>query len=110
MQRQEVMRIHRETGKKVTLIIYEKKMASDSKININLAQLQVNDLDSYLLKGDLLEKFKEEQVLKHLVVPLFAVGSKLYVSMANPKDIEAQQMIGFASGYTQIRNIEASPN
>ena len=60
MQRQEVMRIHRETGKKVTLIIYEKKMASDSKININLAQLQVNDLDSYLLKGDLLEKFKEE--------------------------------------------------
>lgn len=110
MQRQEVMQIHKETGKQVTLIIYEKKMASDSKINVNLAQLQVNDLDSYLLKGDLLEKFKEEQVLKHLVVPLFTIGSKLYVSMANPKDIEAQQMIGFASGYTQIRNIEASPD
>lgn len=110
MQHQEVMRLHRETGKKVTHIILEKEMASDSKINLTLAQIGVNDLESYILKGDLIETFKEDQVTKHLVIPLFAIGNKLYVSMADPTNIDAQQMIGFASGYTQIRNIEASPD
>jgi type IV pilus assembly protein PilB len=110
MQHQDVLRLHRETGKKVTHIILEKEMASDSKINLTLAQAGVNDLESYILKGDLLEKFKEDQVAKHLVIPLFAIGNKLFVSMADPTDIDAQQMIGFASGYTQIRNIESSPD
>lgn len=109
-QFQDIMRAHRETGKKVTHLIYQKKIAKKTKINLTLAQLGVNDLESYLLDLDLLEKFREDQVKKHMVIPLFSVGSKVYVSLADPADIEAQQMIGFASGFTQIRNIEASPD
>jgi type IV pilus assembly protein PilB len=107
MQHQNVMRIHRETGKRVTDIILEKGMASESKINVNLAQLGVNDLESYILNASLLEKFKEDQVIKHQVLPLFTIGNKIYVSMTDPTDIDSQQMIGFVSGYTLIRNIEA---
>ena len=109
-QLQDVMRIHRDTGKKVTFIILEKGMATQTKINANLAQLGVNDLESYLLDMDLLEKFKEDQVIKHQVIPLFAIGNKVYVSIADPTNIDAQQMIVFSSGYNQIRNIEASPD
>ena len=109
-QHQEVMRLHRETGKKVTLIISEKGFSTQTKLNVNLAQLGVNDLESYMLDLELLEKFKEDQVIKHQVIPLFAIGNKVYVSIADPKNIDAQQMIVFSSGYNQIRNIEASPD
>ncbi len=108
IQHESVLRIHRETGKRVTDIILEKGMASEAKININLAQLGVNDLESFIMSPDLIEKFKEDQVIKHQVLPLFVIGNKIYVSMADPTDIDAQQMIGFVSGYTLIRNIEAS--
>ncbi len=106
-QLQDVLRSQRESGKKVTHIIVQKKIANESKVNVTLAQLGVNDLESYLMDWELLEKFREDQVKKHMVLPLFAIGTKVYVSLADPTDIEAQQMIGFSSGYTQIRNIEA---
>jgi len=107
-QFQEVMQIYRESGTKVTHIILKKKFAKQSKINVTLAQLSVNDLESYLMDWDLLEKFREDQVKKHMVLPLFALGNKVYVSFTDPTDIEAQQMIVFASGHNQIRNIEAA--
>ncbi len=90
----------------MTLIISEKGFSTETKINVNLAQLGVNDLESYILDLELLEKFKEDQVIKHQVIPLFAIGNKVYVSIADPKNIDAQQMIVFSSGYNQIRNIE----
>ncbi|MBN1296100.1 type II/IV secretion system protein [bacterium] len=109
-QYQDVLRAHRETGTRITHIILQKRIANRTKINVTLAQLGVNDLESYLIDTELLEKFREDQVKKHMVIPLFAVGSKVYVSLADPSDIEAQQMVGFASGFTQIRSIEASPD
>lgn len=106
----DVLRIHRESGKKVTSIVIEKGFSNETKINVNLAQLGVNDLESYIIDMELVEKFKEDQVLKHQVIPLFAIGNKLYASFADPKNIEAQQMIVFSTGYNQIRSIEASPD
>ncbi|MCD4654693.1 GspE/PulE family protein [bacterium] len=109
-QLQEVLRAYRESGKKITNIIQQKKFANQAKINVTLAQLYINNLENYLMDWDLLEKFREDQVKKHMVLPLFALGNKVYVSLTDPTNIEAQQMIVFASGYNQIRNIEASPD
>ncbi len=108
-QFQDAMKIQQESGKKFTRIILEKEFTTPIKINSVLAFLACKDLDSYIPDQVLLEKFKEEQVRKHVVMPLFMLGNKAYVSMANPNDFEAQEMIAFSCGTNQIRNIEGSP-
>ncbi|MBN1355199.1 type II/IV secretion system protein [bacterium] len=108
-QYEESMSVHRNTGQKITKIIANRYNTESLKINTVLAGEGCNDLDSYIIENPLLDKFKEENVRKHVVMPLFTKGSQIYVSMANPSDFEAQQMVGFASGLTQIRNIPGNP-
>jgi len=107
-QHQDILDTHRNSGKKITKIVVDMQIASSDQINDAISSEGCNDLDSYIIDGSLLEKFKEEDVRKHIVIPLFTQGSQIYVSMANPNDFEAQQMIGFASGLTQVRNIVSS--
>ncbi len=106
-QYQDVLSLRKESGKKVTRISIEKNYATESRINACLALKGCTDLESYLPDSDLLEKFKEDQVRKHTIMPLFVLGQKIYIAMANPKDFEALQMIGFTSGLNQVRNVIA---
>ncbi len=105
----EIFRQHRDTGKVVTRLLLDKELVTVNQINTTLAAAGNSDLDSYIPDTDLLDKFREEQVRKHHVMPLFISGTKIYVAMVDPTNIDAQQMVGFASGFTQLRNIEASP-
>ena len=41
-------------------------------------------------------------------MPLFSLESKVFVSMSDPQNIEAQQMIYFATGMNQLRNVSGS--
>ena len=109
-QHLDVLKEHTSTGHKVTQILLDNKITTAVKINNCLATAGCTDLDSYIPEINLIEKFKEDRVRKHSVMPLFILGSKVYVAMVNPQDFEAQQMIGFSSGYTQIRNIVANPS
>ncbi len=106
-QYQDVLSLRKESGKKVTRIAIEKNYANESRINACLALKGCTDLESYLPDSDLMEKFKEDQVRKHNIMPLFVIGQKIYVAMSNPKDFEALQMIGFTSGLNQVRNVIA---
>lgn len=107
-QYQDVLSSRKESGKKVTRIVIEKNFSNESRVNACLALKGCSDLESYIPDADLLEKFKEDQVRKHGIMPLFVLGQKIYIAMSNPKDFEALQMIGFTSGLNQVRNVLAS--
>ncbi len=106
-QQTEILKIVSDTDQKATHILAEKKLALPSKINLILAQANCPDLTSYFVDSKLTERFQENKIRKHGVMPLFVSGSNIYVSMLRPDDFESRQMIGFSSGYTSIRNIDA---
>ncbi|MBN1552466.1 type II/IV secretion system protein [bacterium] len=108
-QYQEAIRLQRDSGKKISKIICDLNISQPLKINSTLALKGCTDLDSYIPSTELIEKFKEEDVRKYEVMPLFIMGSQIYVAMTNPTDYEALQMIRFASGFSQIRNVVAQP-
>jgi type IV pilus assembly protein PilB len=107
-QYQVAFAIQRESGKKFTRILCEKNIAPALKINTSLAGSGCSDLDSYIPDEDLIKKFREDLVRKHNVMPLFLLETKVYVSMSDSQNIEAQQMIGFSTGMNQLRIVPGS--
>ena len=106
----DVLKEHTTSGSKATKILVDGNITTAAKINASLAAAGCSDLESYIPEIKLIEKFKEDRVRKHGVMPMFTLGAKVFVAMINPQDFEAQQMIAFSSGFTQIRNIVANAN
>ncbi len=107
-QYDDAVRTHRDTGTRITKIIHSRNYTSDVNINTTLTSLECSTLDYYIIDTDLVEKFRYDKVKQHKVMPLFTAGQKVFVSMADPQNYEAQEMIEYSSGISLVRNIVSS--
>jgi type IV pilus assembly protein PilB len=97
----------RDRGKKLGEILEEMGVVSSQAIQMALAQkfgIAMVNLRHFDLDPDVLELLPSDIARKHKVIPLFNYRGRLVVSIADPADSDALDMIRFITG----RNIEVT--
>lgn len=101
-QLMEALKVQRDTGKRLGLILMDMNFVSEEEIAFALAmQLKIPyiDLHDYSIKENVLESIPREVSNKFTVVAVDRIGNILNVAMADPLDLNVIKDLQFITGY-----------